>query len=124
MKKNKQTRLHNPPCVRGNCFAAVLSSLLELESAEDVIQIQEHYEKDWVHILDEWLISRGYGLEKISGHLDTKEYYMVTGKTDTGVMHVCIYKNGKMVWDPNPSKKGIVTEEYFEVLRPLPTSVE
>lgn len=54
------------PGKRGNCFAAVIASALEME-VEDVIQIQEYYDDDnWLSILDAWLEDRGYVLEDAS----------------------------------------------------------
>lgn len=45
MKKITQTRLHNPDNgIIGNCFAACIASILELDSAKDVLQIQEYYD--------------------------------------------------------------------------------
>lgn len=46
MKKLIQTRIHkgfNPPEDRGNCFPTVIACFMNLESPEDCIQIQEHY---------------------------------------------------------------------------------
>lgn len=47
-------------------------------------------------------------------------YYMVSGQSPRGVTHVCIYQNGVMVHDPHPTGEGILTEEYFEVVEPIP----
>ena len=63
MKPVKQTRIHkglSPISDRGNCFAACIASILELE-CEDVIQIQEYYdEPTWNQRLVDWLNERGY----------------------------------------------------------------
>jgi hypothetical protein len=56
-----QTRLHrgNKPEERGNCFPSVIASILEMD-VEDVIQIQEHYDGDWMGTLLNWLSERNY----------------------------------------------------------------
>jgi len=63
MKKLIQTRLHNPPDSVGNCYTAVIASIMDLDSPEDAIQIQEYYNLDnWTSILLNWLSEREYDL--------------------------------------------------------------
>lgn len=118
MKKLQQTRLHNPPEILGNCFPTVIACFLDLNSPEDVIQIQEKYkEDDWNSQLQKWLLEKGWEWKKVNGHLFDNSYYLVVGKTNRGnASHVCIYQNGELYHDPNPSNDGLITEEYFEVL--------
>lgn len=118
MKKLQQTRLHSPPEILGNCFPTVIACFLDLNSPEDVIQIQEKYkEDDWNNQLQKWLLEKGWEWKKISGHLFDDSYYLVIGKTNRGnASHVCIYQNGELYHDPNPCNEGLITEDYFEVL--------
>lgn len=119
MKKLVQTRLHNPPLSRGNCLPTVIACFLNLNSAEDVIQIQEYYDnKDvvWSEVLEDWLEKKGWSLRTIETHLDNNDFYLVLGKTIRGTFHVCIYKNGELFHDPHPSQDGLITEEVFEKL--------
>ena len=115
MRKLEQTRLHNPPESIGNCFPTVIACFLDLDSPEDVIQIQEKYkEDDWNLQLYNWLQDRGWNWETIGGHKFDDTYYTVTGDTVRGNSHICIYKNGKLYHDPHPSKDGLITEKVFE----------
>lgn len=59
-----QTRTHrsNLPHERGNCFAAVIASILEIE-VEDVFQVQELYHDYWIGPFDDWLESKGLDIE-------------------------------------------------------------
>lgn len=118
MKKLQQTRLHSPPEILGNCFPTVIACFLDLNSPEDVIQIQEKYEEeDWNNQLQKWLLEKGWEWKKISGHLFDDSYYLVIGKTNRGsASHVCIYQNGELYHDPNPCNEGLITEDYFESL--------
>lgn len=118
MKKLQQTRLHSPPEIFGNCFPTVIACFLDLDSPEDVIQIQENYkDSDWNTKLQIWLYERGWSWQKIDGHLYDDSFYLVTGKTNRGsASHICIYKNGQLYHDPNPCNDGLVTEVYFESL--------
>ena len=121
MKKLQQTRLHNPPEVLGNCFPTVIACFLDLDSPEDAIQIQENYkDRYWNVILQDWLKDKGWIWKTIKGHLYDDTFYTVTGKTNRGnASHICIYQNGKLYHDPNPSKSGLITEDIFEILEEI-----
>lgn len=74
MRKLIQTRLHKEGETKGNCFPTVLACLMDLTSPEDVIQIQECFDEDWVTILDDWLRSKGWEWGRIPGHLFEDKY--------------------------------------------------
>jgi len=115
MRKLQQTRLHAPPNVLGNCYPTVIACFLDLDSPEDVIQIQEKYsEKDWEEQLEIWLHSKGWSSKKLNGHLNDNSFYTVTGNTSRGTTHICIYKNGSLYHDPHPSNEGLISEVLFE----------
>lgn len=116
MRKLQQTRVHNPPEILGNCFPTVIACFLDLNSPEDVIQIQEKYlEEDWNIQLFNWLKQRGWIWKTLDGHLYDDSFYTVTGKVArSNVSHICIYKNGELYHDPNPCNDGLITEEVFE----------
>lgn len=126
LKKLIQTRLHNPPKIYGNCFPTTIACLMGLDSAEDVTQFQEYYERfedgiDWETRLHNWLNERKWNWFIIKDHKEGKKYkyYLVTGNTKRSkdVLHVCIYANGKLVHDPHPDQSGLTTERYFEVIQ-------
>ena len=116
MRKLQQTRIHNPSEILGNCFPTVIACFLDLNSPEDVIQIQEKYlEEDWNIQLFNWLKQRGWIWKTLDGHLYDDSFYTVTGKVErSNVSHICIYKNGKLYHDPNPCNEGLITEDIFE----------
>lgn len=122
MRKNIQTKLHDPPHSKGNCFATVISCFLDCE-VEDVPPIEEYMDWDypqdklWIDKTNEFLESKGWKWVFLTGHTDG--YYKVTGKTkrsDT-VYHCCIYKSGGLWHDPHPDQSGLITEEAFETFR-------
>jgi len=120
MKPIKQTRFGD----KGNCYAAVLASLMDKDSAEDVIQIQEYYsDSKWIGKLLRWIIINGWFSYPIHGHdsAGKDEFYIVHGESPRlhGTTHVCIYQNGKLYHDPHPDNTGITTEEYFEIIEKL-----
>jgi hypothetical protein len=125
MKKLIQTRLHNPP-QKGNCYPTVIACFMDLESSEDVIQIQEYYPKEnedteWFLKLWDWLEDRGWGIKHIDGHLYDNSFYCVTGNSLRGNSHICIYQNGKLFHDPHPDSIGLITEKHFEIIYQLST---
>ncbi len=123
MKKLIQTRMHDSmkPEERGNCFPTVIACIMGKDSPEDVIQIQEHYKEVdednlWIDILMKWLLDHGYEWHGLNDHLHDNTFYLVTGKTERGTVHICIYQNGKLFHDPHPSNKGLVEILNFEYI--------
>lgn len=123
MRKLIQNRLHKPkekPNQVGNCFPTVIACLLDYDSPEDVIQIQEYYGNvGWSDILAEWLFSKGYIWQTIEGHLEDDSYYLVIGETIRGNIHVCIYKNAELYHDPHPDNTGLTKILCFETITKL-----
>ncbi len=115
MKKLIQTRVHNPPIQKGNCFPTVIACFLDLDSAEEVLQIQEYYDdENWLSMLCNWLNENGWEWGSLRGHAEG--FYLVTGDSPRGIKHICIYKDGSLYHDPHPSGEGLINEEYFEYL--------
>ena len=124
MRKNLQTRMHtgNEPKQRGNCYPAVISCIMDLDSAEDVFQVQEHYHKeDWWDLMWNWLIEKGFEPITIKEHLFDDSFYFVSGQSPRFPKgnHICIYQNGKLYHDPHPDGTGIFTEKYFTILEKI-----
>jgi len=128
--------------VRGNCYAAVIASLLELPIEEvPNVEVFFHIPNSgfWNEIMLTFLSSKGYdlctddrfkvfhdgkhGVELGKRHEWMQEckgkYYLVTGKSVRGVHHICIYKDGYLVHDPHPTKEGLETIEDFQSLEKL-----
>jgi hypothetical protein len=129
--------------VRGNCYAAAIASILELPIDEvPNVEVLFHIESEplWATTMHAFLESKGYELftnsdykcfhtaftnenyshlARLQEELKDK-YYLVSGDSPRGVKHICIYRNGKMVHDPHPTREGLLTEEIFEeiVLKP------
>jgi hypothetical protein len=120
MRKLEQTKLHNPPLSRGNCYATVIACFMDLSCPEDVLQIQDIYDKveDWNAVLLEWVHEKGWELGSLQAHQYDNIHYLVSGVSPRNpeVMHICIYKNGELWHDPHPDKTGILTEKYFQYL--------
>lgn len=121
MKKLLQTRIHsNENGQLGNCYAAVIACFMDLESAEDAIQIQEHYHlDDWIYILLHWLEQKGWSIDTLHGHVFDGSYYLVSGLSINNNRHICIYQNGELFWDPQPNGQGLISENFFYSLQKI-----
>lgn len=102
---------------RGNCLITAYASFLDL-NVSDCPQIQLFFDVKkpanfWMQTVELWLKHYGYRevawlpeFEPINhGHVD---YYFGVGKSARGVHHIVIYKDGEMVFDPHPSKTGLL----------------
>jgi hypothetical protein len=130
--KNKDGKI----VVEGNCYAAIIASLLEVPITE--VPNVEIFFDDTEHMFYEDLMKRylkNKGLKlikdnrfKIAFHVEEHEdknlfrkllwdkYYIATGNSPRGFCHVCIFKNGQLVHDPHPSKDGIENPYEFETI--------
>jgi hypothetical protein len=116
-----QTRLKTNT-QRGNCLPTAIGCLMGLNNPEEVIQIQELYNREdvlWIDELRNWLDERGWDYDSLEGHLFNDEFYLVGGNTIRNILHVCIYQNGKLYHDPHPSQSGLMSETSFNSLRPI-----
>jgi hypothetical protein len=132
--------------VRGNCYAAVIASLMELPITEvPNVEVFFHMKGSfWNEVMLAFINSKGYDLcsddrfkvfhPELHSQLRCPEdedfdmwliktidelngkYYLVTGETVRGFRHVCIYQNGELVHDPHPTKDGLISLDTFQTL--------
>jgi hypothetical protein len=109
----------------GNCFAACLASILDLEMA-DIPEFSTD-EDLWLHDVQQWLATRGLyyvqmaptdpGLQ--SAFENGTLYHTIEGTSPRGGQHACVGENGEIVWDPHPNDgtgHGLVGVECFGLL--------
>lgn len=114
MIATKQTILHDPENgIHGNCFSAVLASLLHLKIEDVPVFINPN---SWRNELNQWL--RQYGLAYVELG-DFKDYieansivglWHETAGTTTrfdDVLHACVGKDCEVVFDPHPNATGL-----------------
>jgi len=91
----------------GNCFQYALASILELEP-NVVPDFCNEYEDEWYEELVKWL--NQYGLSCISLEIRNKKLddynlkdcvLLACVENDDNINHAVIYKNGKIIHDPN-----------------------
>lgn len=122
--------------VRGNCFAACVASMLDMEIAE-VPNVEVFFDTSWDYryLMNQWLEVRfGLKLEYTDDYnlfhdCDdwtentnserlrlANELYIASGPSPRGVSHACIYQAGKLIWDPHPTREGILSVEFAQKL--------
>lgn len=128
--------------VRGNCYAACIASILD-KTIDEVPNVETLFHVDdtfWYIVMRTYLTSIGWEIcpdnmfqrfhpnsgfsfdgtdlnGKIPEWYDyVDRFYLVSGLSPRGVQHMCIYRNGKLIHDPHPTREGLLTEEYFESL--------
>lgn len=128
MKPTTQTILHDPENgLHGNCFSAVLASLLHLP-IESIPVFSDR--EDWRKEVNDFL--RPYGLAyMIVSDFDTycEEngisgcHHEIAGftKRSADVWHACVAADGNLIFDPHPSRDGLTEAKahgLFIALRP------
>jgi hypothetical protein len=124
MKPIKQIYLHIPDKQHGDCWRACLASILECD-----IDTFPYHNGD-IAWADEWdevmniLVLLGYYYSTVPVGLahqgildcpDTDGYSIAIGKSNRGVNHAVVWKNG-MAHDPHPENTGLIEITRFEIL--------
>ena len=124
MNPIKQKYSHIPDKQHGDCWRACLASILEC----DIDTFPYHngdisWPEEWQEVLG-ILEEMGYFYETIpinsvtQGLIDcpdTDGYSIAIGKSNRGVNHSVVWKNG-MAHDPHPDNTGLLEIERFEML--------
>lgn len=126
MKPTTQTILHDPENgLHGNCFSAVLASLLHLPIGSIPVFSDS---EDWRKEVNDFL--RPYGLAyMIVSDFDTycEEngisgcHHQVAGftKRSGDVWHACVAADGHLIFDPHPSRDGLTEAKAHGVFLTL-----
>jgi hypothetical protein len=111
-----------PPDLTGNCMQAAVATLLQLplEEVPDFIN-PESVNKDlfWRN-LEEFLNKRNLTHVCLGWLLNPKALHIAIGPTTRSKdeTHSVVYRGEEMVWDPHPSREGIleVTSRFYVVV--------
>lgn len=110
----------------GNCFSACLASLLEIK-IEDVPYLNED---NWIVNTNKFLMENynSYYMEfdvlPSNCPFKLKGYHIINGLSPRSegfprLYHAVIGKDGKMVFDPHPSKDGLQNINGYGILIPM-----
>ena len=113
----------------GNCFPACLASLFEcpLEDVPNFFDLAGDDDAVWWALVRGWLKKRGFGIMFLElrspEHLKAFEgYIIVSGKSCRDLDHATIWKDGEMVHDPHPDKRGLIAPDGVDMIYPLDPS--
>jgi hypothetical protein len=109
----------------GNCFAACLASILNLEMA-DIPEFSTD-EDLWLNDIQEFLATHGLYYVQLPPEEPTllaafehgTLFHTIEGTSPRGGQHACVGENGELVWDPHPDDgtgHGLVHVECFGLL--------
>ena len=115
----QQTVMHDPENGKiGNCFSAVLASLLHLQIEEVPLFVSDGWLKD----LNLWLRQFGLAYVVLDGMREYCQekgvlvlHHEIAGKSprstdseDGAFNHACVGIDGEFVFDPHPSNAGFI----------------
>lgn len=106
--------------VPGNCVQAAVASVLGLP-----IEAVPHFLLwlEWNHVMVEWLAEKGYSIKCRFTTEIPEERCIVAGMSPRGVAHVCVGRDGRVVWDPHPSGAGLTRVDEVWFIRELDQDV-
>ena len=99
---HKQTKQHLPPKQFGNCYSTCIAHVLGVPLAT-LPKFENMFGKkyNWSSILAKWLLDYNITVIEMKGHVQCSFPYIVSG-----------YQDGKMIFDPAHSNKGVLSEDY------------
>lgn len=108
---------------RGNCLQATVASILDL-NLDDVPNFMDAPEEiGFWGLFHQYLRSRGFlalEIQRATLILEPDCYYLAHGDSPRGVKHSVIYRKGRLVHDPHPSREGLVRDpDYICLLVPI-----
>jgi len=110
MKEYTQSLLHDPENgVVGNCFATCIRCLLEIDN--DIRNFATY--DDWISETQRFLkeMDLMYLCVSMSSTIQVHNlvgYHVLNGKSVRDIRHSVIGHGGEIVWDPHPSREGLV----------------
>lgn len=117
MKPVYQTKFGNK---EGNCFAACLASLLEIE-LDTVPDFYKLYRSAWYIEFQNWLQQfdlTAVTFDELPTGWPLNLYYLVGGESERGILHSCVARSGEIVHDPYPNGTGLkVVSDYTFFIR-------
>lgn len=113
------------PKTTGNCMAACVASLLEMD-LDDVPNFAANPKDTWWMDFQEWLYHRGWVAVVLDGDYPWPGYSAASGQSPRGdFKHLVIHLNGKLAHDPHPDGTGLEGEPEDQwILVPLRADAE
>lgn len=97
----------------GNCLQAAVASLLDLDLGH-VPHFVEH--DDWLERLVDFGAERGY---RVAYRAHPVAFGLAFGRSPRNAAHAVVCLDGEIVWDPHPSRDGLVSISNYVEWAPL-----
>lgn len=122
-----QSRLHDPEGEPGTCLAACLAMVMRLQESDIPLRYLaglDGPEGDWWDLLVEDCASLGWGIFFVPypDLVEPRGWHIINGPSPRGFGHSCLGYRGELIWDPHPTRAGLVKVEDYYVLRILESS--
>lgn len=142
MRRLTQTSLYP----NGNCFQTAVACVLDVDL--DAVPAQAKHDHKWTDAAGEThygphfqnslglYLRKHHGLIYFEADMTTAMYafaprgvHFLSGKTvrsgaQGGCTHIVVAEHGEMIWDPHPSRAGLVGPVKFSALVPFPPEYE
>ena len=112
----QQFTLAETPDVPGDCWRAAVASVLR--KPLDLVPHFILFGDSWPQAFDLWLAWEGLRQHGTRTDVIPDEVCIVGGPSPRGILHACVGMNGRIVWDPHPSRDGLLSVTHVTVLRP------
>lgn len=121
-----QTRMHDVAAdIAGNCVQAAVASLLHvpLETVPDFADgkpctTPEDTGRFWRRF-DDYLAKQGLTTVRLPGNHCPESLHLASGMSPRGVNHMVVRQGDGIVFDPHPSRAGLLDIQTVRVLAPL-----
>lgn len=100
----------------GNCLQAAVASLLDLDLDEVPHFIECGEDEDWLERLVTFGAGRGY---RVVYRPDPVMFGLAFGRSPRDAAHAVVCLDGEIVWDPHPSRDGLVSISNYVEWAPL-----
>lgn len=98
--------------IPGDCVRAAVASLLDREptSVPHFIVGSDMDSRVWWYALKGWAVDNGWRVDRRAVDTDDAlpDFGLAIGQSSRGVSHAVVAVDGKVAWDPHPSREGLV----------------
>lgn len=118
----------DPTGVPGDCVSAAVASLLDCEPHQvpHFIAASDIDSRVWWYALKGWAATNGWtvtrrGLLPRQENVPLPTFGLACGPSERGVSHAVVAVDGQIVWDPHPSRAGILRVKEVIEFEPAAT---
>src|SRR5882672_2255617 len=113
----------DPSGVPGDCVRAAVASLLDLDPARVPHFTCQDDVRTWHYALIGFAHEHGWRIDRRTADENgtLPEFGLAIGQSPRGLSHAVVAVGGKVVWDPHPSRDGLVdVQQVVEFVRAEP----